>query len=156
LTALLIALVGTVSTLIGIVIGHLLSASRDHAKWVKDYKRGEYRELLDLLYQTVATVAENRPNLKDFNTQPVNVTVARLSRAFADRIFIADALVEIRAAEDWNTLIRVIYYDPELHELTPKELRYTLNNLQDRGNALSAKILDRAKEELVKFKFAEK
>ena len=156
MTALLIALVGTLSALVGIVIGHLLSASRDHAKWVKDYKRGEYRDLLDLLYQTVTTVAENRPNLKDFNTQPVNVSMARLSRAFADRIFIADALVEIRATEDWNSLVRVIYYDPELQELTPKELRYTLNNLKDRGDALSAKILNRAKEELVKLKFVEK
>ncbi len=151
----LTALVGTISTLVGIIVGQFLSASREHAKWVNDYKRSEYRELLDLLNQMVTVVADNRPNLKDFNTQPINGAVAQMARALADRIFIADTLAEIGATEDWKNLVRVIYYEPALQDVTPTELRYTVNNLRDRGDALRKKILEQAKKDIVKFKLVE-
>jgi hypothetical protein len=151
----LTALVGIIGTLVGVIVGQFLSSSREHAKWVKDYKRAEYRELLDLLYQTISVVHDNRPNLKDFNTPPVNIAVAQLSRAFADRIFIADALAVVGALEDWYKMKQVIYYEPDLQDVTPTELRYTLNNLHDREDRLRKKILEQAKQDVVKFKFIE-
>jgi hypothetical protein len=151
----LTALVGIIGTLVGVIVGQFLSSSREHAKWVKDYKRAEYRELLDLLYQTISVVHDNRPNLKDFNTPPVNIAVAQLSRAFADRIFIADALAVVGALEDWYKMKQVIYYEPDLQDVTPTELRYTLNNLHDREDRLRKKILEQAKQDVVNFKFIE-
>jgi hypothetical protein len=151
----LTALVGILGTLVGVIVGQFLSSSREHAKWVKDYKRAEYRELLDLLYQTISVVHDNRPNLKDFNTPPVNIAVAQLSRAFADRIFIAYALAVVGALEDWYKMKQVIYYEPDLQDVTPTELRYTLNNLHDREDRLRKKILEQAKQDVVKFKFIE-
>jgi len=151
----LTALVGFISALVGIVVGQFLSAYRDHAKWVKDYQRAEYRELLDLLYQTATVVHDNRPNLRNFNRPPVDVAVAQLSRMFADRIFIADALAEVGAVEDWYKMKQVIYYEPDLQDVTPTELRYTLTNLHDREDKLRNKILDQAKKDVVKFKLAE-
>lgn len=135
----LTAFVGFVSALIGIIVGQFLTAYHGHAKWAKDYERTEYRELLDLLYQTVSVVHSNRPTLSSFNVEPVNVAVMQLSRVFADRIFIADALAEVGAVEDWHKMKQVIYYDPELQGVTPIELRYTLNNLHDHEDKLRKK-----------------
>src|SRR6266481_2486301 len=148
------ALVGFVGALIGIIVGQFLSAYQGHATWVKDNERAEYRELWDLLYQTVRVVHDNRPNLSSFNVPPVNVAVAQLSRAFADRIFIADALAEVGAVEDWYYLKQVIYYEPTLQAETPTELRYSLTNLHDREDKLRNKILEQAKKNVVKFKFS--
>jgi hypothetical protein len=149
----LTVLVGFVSALIGIIVGQFLTAFHGHAKWAKDYERTEYRELLDLLYQTVSVVRQNRPNLSNFNVEPVNVAVAQLSRVFADRIFSADALAESGAVEEWHKMKLVIYYDPALQAETPIELRYSLTNLQDREDKLRNKILEQAKKNVVKFKF---
>lgn len=151
----LTALVGIIGTLVGIIVGQFLNSAREHAKWVRDYKRAEYRELLDLLYQTVTVVHDNRPNLSTFNSPPVNVVVVQLSRAFADRIFIADELAEIGAVEDWHKMKQVIYYEPELQDVTPIELRYTLTNLHDREDKLRNKILQQARKNVVRFKFLE-
>jgi len=151
----LTAIVGIIGTLVGVIVGQFLSSARDHAKWIKDYKRAEYRELLDLLYQTVTVVHDNRPNLSNFNSAPVNVAVVQLSRAFADRIFIAEELAEVGAVEDWHKMKQVIYYEPELQELTPIELRYTLTNIHDREDKLRNKILGQAKKNVVRFKFLE-
>jgi hypothetical protein len=137
-----------VGTVVGIIVGQFLNSAREHAKWVKDYKRAEYRKLLDLLYQTV-TVVHDSPNLSTFNSPPVNVAVVQLSRAFADRIFIADELAEVGAVEDWHKMKQVIYYEPELQEVTPIELRYTLTNLHDREDKLRNKILQQAKKNVV-------
>ncbi len=150
------AIAGIVGTVVGIILGQILSAAREHRNWVNDHKLSEYRELLDLLYQTVTVVSENRPNLSQFNSDPVNVSVTKLSRAFADRIFVADALRQVNANEDWIEMKKVIYYDPELQAVTPKELWYTLGNLHSREDRLRNKILEQAKRDIVKFRFLAK
>lgn len=84
------AIVGIVGTIVGIVVGQVLSAAREQRNWVNDQKRLEYRELIDQLFQTVTVVSKNRPNLSEINLEPINDAVLRLSRMFADRIFVVE------------------------------------------------------------------
>jgi len=146
-------IIAAVSALAGVVLGQALSAAREHAKWVNDQRRLEYRQLLDELYEAVTVVSNNRPNLTQFNHGPVNEAVKRLSRVFADRIFIADDLSSARAINDWVEMKKVIYYDPNLESETPGSLRYTLSNLQDREDKLREKLLGLAKKRVVRFNF---
>ena len=77
----------------------------------------------------------------------------RLSRVFADRIFIADELRDIGAIDDWYEMKKVIYYEPGLESTTPMSLRFTSNNLHTREDKLRGKILDSARRNIVKFNF---
>lgn len=137
----------------GTLVSLWVNARQQHNNWVNDNKKAEYRELLDVLFQSISVVDANRPNLKDFNSPPVNEAMLALSRVFADRIFIADRLKESKADEDFKYIKAVVYYDPELQKFTPTELRFTLNNLHDREDKLRSKILELAKNDIVKFHF---
>ena len=147
------AIVGIGGAVVGIIVGQLFSAAREHRNWVNDQKRLEYRELIDQLFQTVTVVSKNRPNLSDFNLEPINDAVLRLSRIFADRLFVAGALEGVNANEDWVALKSIIYYEPALQNETPAEMRYSLNNLHTRENNLRKKILEVATKDIVKFHF---
>jgi hypothetical protein len=57
----------------------------------------------------------------------------------------------LRLAERPNDTISL----PELQEVTPIELRYTLTDLHDREDKLRNKILQQAKKNVVRFKFLE-
>ncbi len=117
---------GLVGVIVGALLTQILSAAREHHNWINDQKR---KELLGLLYETVSVVAENRPNGANFNHGPVNEAVKKMSRAFEDRIFVADRLKEVGANNDWLAMKSVIYYEPDLQEQTPREFWYTTNNL---------------------------
>ena len=98
-------------------------------------------------------IGENRPNIKDFNRPPVNEAVTRLSRVFADRIFIADALKESKADDDFRQLKGIVYYEQEEQDRTPIELRFAQTHLRDHEDKLRSKILELAKNDIVKFHF---
>lgn len=142
-----------IGSFVGTLVSLWFTARQQHKNWVKDNKKAEYRELLDVLFQSISVVDANRPNLKDFNRPPVNEAMLGLSRMFADRIFISNALKESKADEDFEHLRAVVFYDPELQNHTPTELRFTLNNLHDREDKLRGKILELAKNDIVKFHF---
>lgn len=142
-----------VGSLVGSLLAIWLNTRQQHRQWVNENKKAEYRELLDVLFQSVSVVSENRPNIKDFNRIPIGEAMLRLSRVFADRIFIADAVKESKADEDFKQLKSVVYYEPEEQSLKPIELRYTLNNLHDREDKLRNKIRELAKHDIVEFHF---
>jgi len=140
----------------GTLVSLWFNARQQHNNWVNDNKKAEYRELLDVLFHSISVVDANRPNLRASGSPPINEAMIRLSRVFADRIFISNALKESKADEDFIQLKAVVYYDPELQNLTPIELRFTLNNLHDREDKLRSKILELAKNDIVKFHFFER
>jgi hypothetical protein len=143
------ATVGIVGVLIGLVVGHILTGFREHTRWVNDQKRFEYRELLDQLYETVTIVTENRPNLSTTSLEPINYAVMKLARLFEDRLFIGAQLRRSGATDDWYAMKRVIYYDPQLQSVTPKEFWYTSHNLHEREDKLRQKIIKLAGEDIV-------
>ena len=147
------AIVGVVGTLAGVGLGHILGAQREHARWVNDQKRLEYKELLDQLYETIAVVTKNRPNLSQVTSGPIDDVVQKLSRLFEDRLFVARRLTESGAKEDWIAMKKVIYYYRELQSQTPKEFWYTHNNLHEREDKLRTKILELADRDIVTFKY---
>ena len=118
---------------------------------MNDNKKSEYRELLATLYETVAVVSDNRPNLSTLNSGPINDAVKRMARAFEDRIFIAEPLRGVNAIQDWNDMKKVIYYEPELQNETPREFRYSVNNVWEREDKLRKKILEMARIDIVRF-----
>jgi hypothetical protein len=83
----------------------------------------------------------------------IGEAMMKLARIFEDRIFIADGLKESGAREDWFLLKKLVYYDPEPAEVTPREFWYSRNKLHDREDHLREKILDLARKDIVKFKF---
>jgi len=56
-------IVGLVGIVLGVLLGQLLSGVREHAEWVNEQKRLEYRQLIDQLFETMSVVIESRPNL---------------------------------------------------------------------------------------------
>jgi membrane protein YqaA with SNARE-associated domain len=42
---------GAIGSLVGVVIGHLLTRSWQHKQWLLDNKKQEYRELLSNLFE---------------------------------------------------------------------------------------------------------
>ena len=80
------AIASIISLLIGLVLGHILTGFREHARWVNDRKRSEYSELLDQLYETVTAGTEKRPSLSERNLEPINNAVKMLARLFEDRL----------------------------------------------------------------------
>jgi hypothetical protein len=148
------AIFGIVGTIVGIIVGQIFSAAREHRNWVNDQKRLEYKELLDQLFQSVTVMSKSRPGLAEPDWKPINDVAVRLSRIFAGRLFIADALEKAKANEDWLAMKKLIYYLPALHSETPAEFRYTSSNLWEREDNLRKKILELAKKDIVKFSFS--
>ena len=131
------------------MLGQLLSAVREHAEWVQDQKRLEYRQLLDQLHETFTTVTSHNGegmllkcadnyHLESFDS------VQELSRLFADRIFIADQLNESGALEDWETLKGAMYKATRAHWPAM---------LVDLRDQLRETLLAQAKADIVKFKY---
>lgn len=130
------------------MLGQLLSAVREHAEWVQDQKRLEYRQLLDQLHETFTTVtfSNSQGILIQGNDTDVESlqSVQQLSRVFADRIFIADQLKASGALEDWDTLRRSMYEASRAHWPA------LLVDLRDQ---LRETLLTQAKTDIVKFKY---
>jgi hypothetical protein len=149
-----ITLLGTfgIGSLIGTGISLWFTAKQQHRNWVNDNRKAEYREMLDVLYNTVSVVTANRPNLSSVNHVPINEAVMKLARAFEDRMFIGDSLRKSGAYDDWLKIKKVILYDPELQSETPKEFWYSTYNLHELEDNLRKKILDVAHEDIVAFK----
>jgi hypothetical protein len=146
--------IAPIATVLGVVLGALLAflfgSVRGHAAWVNDQKRLEYRQLIDQLFETMTVVVEGRPNLRDQNLPAINKAVRDLHRVLLDRIFIAEKLQEAKILDDFLEMKKVIFYEPELQAVTPRELRYTTFNVMQRENNLREKILELAKADLAK------
>jgi hypothetical protein len=142
---------GLIGVVLGVLLGQLLSAVREHAEWVNEQKRLEYRQLVDQLFETMSVVIEGRPNLRDQNMPAINNAVKSLHRLLLDRLFIAEKLEQAGIVEDFLTLKNVIYYDPDLQSVTPRELQYTTFNVMERENRLREKILKVAHADIVRF-----
>jgi hypothetical protein len=149
-----VTILGTlgIGSFIGSAVSLWFTARQQHRNWVNDSRKAEYRELLDVLYETVTAISANRPNLSSVNSEPVNEAVMKLARAFEDRMFIREALRKSGAYEDWLNIKKVIQYEPELQNLTPQEFRYSTSNLHQREDNLRKKILDVAHRDIMAFK----
>ncbi|MGH9500454.1 MAG: hypothetical protein ACRD3L_15030 [Terriglobales bacterium] len=147
------ALVGLAAGLLGILLGQALSAVREHVEWVNEQKRLEYRQLIDQLFETMNVVIECRPNLREQNMPAINQAVKNLHRLLLDRLFIAEKLKKAGVIDDFLTVKKVIYYDPEEQAITPRELQYTTFNMMERENRLREKILQIAAADIVKLNF---
>jgi hypothetical protein len=149
-----VTIIGTLGlgSFIGTAVSLWFTARQQHKNWVNDNKKAEYRELLDILYEAVTIISDNRPNLTSVNHEPVNKASMKLSRAFEDRMFIAESLRKSGAVQDWLNMKKVIFYEPELQSETPKEFWYSTYNLHEREDSLRKKILKLAHKDLVTFK----
>ena len=142
---------GVLGVVFGVILGQLLSAVREHAEWVNEQKRLEYRQLIDQLFDTMSVVIESRPNLRERNMPAINQAVKSLHRLLLDRIFIAEKLKGSGVIDDFLAIKKVIYYDPELQDVTPRELQFTHFNVMEREDKLREKILELATTDIVKF-----
>src|SRR4029077_15592319 len=141
------AIIGIAGTVIGLFIGHFLAAAREHQKWLADQKKAEYRELIDLLYDTITGVIEQRPGLvRPTNPTILDTAVKKLARMFEDRIFIARRLRESGTYEQWIDMKKMIHYEPELHDVTDRNLHYSTIGLQLNEDRLRAKLVELANE----------
>jgi hypothetical protein len=148
-----IAIIGIVATAVGLLLGHFLTAAREHQKWLADQKKAEYRELIDALYDTITIVTEQRPGLHHpLDPTILGVAVKRLARLFEDRIFIAKPLRESGARSQWLAMKAMIHYDAELHDVTATDLHYSVVGLWLREDALRMKLVEIANRDMVKFK----
>jgi hypothetical protein len=126
---------------------------KEQNSWVRDQKKAEYRELVDILYDAITVVIRERPGLappKD--TQLLDNAIQKLARVFEDRIFIAKRLRESEANEQWLELKKMIYYDPDLYAETPQNLRYSKEGLGLKEKALREKLIALANEDIVAFR----
>lgn len=147
------AIIGIAGTLIGLFIGHFLTAAREHQKWLADQKKAEYRELIDLLYDTITVVLQQRPGLpRPTDPTILDAGVKKLARMFEDRIFIAKRLRESGAYDQWLDIKRMIHYEAELHDVTDKKLHYSAIGLQLNEDSLRMKLVELANEDMVRFK----
>jgi hypothetical protein len=126
---------------------------KEHNSWVRDQKKAEYRELVDLLYDAITVVVRERPCLappKD--PQLLNNAVQKLARVFEDRFFIVKRLRESGAYEQWLEMKQMIYYDPDLHAETPQNLHYSKTGLWLKETELRAKLIELANADIVAFR----
>jgi len=126
---------------------------KEHNSWVREQKKAEYRELVDLLYDAITVVVRERPCLappKD--PQLLNNAVQKLARVFEDRFFIAKRLRESGAYEQWLEMKQMIYYDPDLYAETPQNLRYSKEGFGLKETALRAKLIELANTDIVAFR----
>jgi hypothetical protein len=146
------ALIGIAGTVIGLFIGHFLASAREHQKWLADQKKAEYRDLIDLLYDTITVVIEQRPGLiRPTDSTILDTAVKKLARMFEDRIFIAKKLRASGARNQWLEMKMMIQYDAELHDVTDKKLHYSVTGLWLSEDRLRIKLVELANEDLVKF-----
>lgn len=143
------AVVGFIGACIGIILGQLMSAVREHSRWVQDQKRLEYRQLLDQLHESCESILLSNaeglliPAASAAKDKGI-ILVLQLSRVFEDRIFIADRLKESGSIDMWNTLRVTIY------TLSREQWRNAVSQLQE---GLREKILTLARTDIVKFKY---
>jgi hypothetical protein len=150
----MISVVSLIAGLVGVFLGQRLSRANEHYRWRLDQKKGEYRELLDLLYDAITVVEKERPGLElPKDTQLLDSTVQKLTRVFADRIFIAKQLRKSGANEQWLDMKKMIYYEPESHDTIPQNLHYSKTRLGLKETELRAKLIELANTDIVAFRW---
>ena len=126
---------------------------KEHSSWVRDQKKAEYRELVDLLYDAITVVVRERPGLEfPKDIQLLDNAIQKLARVFADRIFIAKRLRESGVNEQWLEMKKMIYHDPDLHAETPQNLHYSKTGLWLKETELRAKLIALANKDIVAFR----
>lgn len=147
------SVVSLIVGLVGVLLGQTLSRANEHYRWRLDQKKAEYRELVDLLYDAITVVERERPGLElPKDTQLLDNAIQKLARVFEDRIFIAKRLRESGAYTQWLEMKKMIYYDPESHDLTPQDLHYSKTGLWLEEDALRTKLIALANKDIVAFR----
>jgi hypothetical protein len=127
-----------ISSLIGTVLAHFLSTRREKRIWVKDNKKAEWRELIQVVdasldqmsyaFQPVAVSTGD-----DHRTDPWD-GMANVDLAIQNRIFIADALVKSGIVTQWKRLEKLIVHgskeDLGHGDFTAKSLEFKEQLLQ--------------------------
>jgi hypothetical protein len=149
-----ISVVSLIVGLVGVLLGQMLSRANEHYRWRLDQKKVEYRQLVDLLYDTITVVERQRPGLEPpKDPQLLNNATQKLARMFADRMFIAKRLQESEANEKWEEMKKMIYYDPDLHDVISKNLHYSRTGLETKEKELRAKLIALANKDIVAFRW---
>jgi len=94
--ALISGLFGLVGTGIGVVLGHSLARQSQHAHWVEDHRRGEFRTLLTAINESFLTLITTNLVKKKFDAE------TRVARIVMDRIFIASEVKDIDLMNRWT------------------------------------------------------
>jgi len=150
----MVSVVSLIVGLVGVFLGQMLSRANEHYRWRLDQKKAEYRELVDLLYDAITGVERERPGLElPKDPQLLDNAIQKLARVFADRIFIAKRLRESGANEQWEEMKKMIYYDPDLHDVVSKNLHYSRTGLETKEKELRARLIELANEDIVAFRW---
>lgn len=150
----MVSVVSLIVGLVGVFLGQMLSRANEHYRWRLDQKRAEYRELVDLLYDAITVVGRERPGLElPKDPQLLDNAIQKLARVFADRIFIAKRLQESGANEKWEEMKKMIYYDPDLHDVISKNLHYSRTGLETKEKELRAKLIALANRDIDAFRW---
>jgi hypothetical protein len=111
-----------VGTLAGVAFGAWLTARWQRKKWILDNKASEYRSIFDALnsyrfalteyYSLYKIALVEVPAQKKYDDQiALAKTLSAVSNAFADRIFIHDAVKRSGARKEWGELAAKLLAD---------------------------------------------
>ncbi len=135
-------LLGTLSGLVGVVLGAYLTRSWQRKQWLLDSKKAEYRELISVLSQAAHYILNNSPHLQRPNPlgslksgeqeRLSDEAADRGHTTISDRIFIADTIAREKIDERWLSILKQKRIDQfwnaweELHGLLLKVSREDL------------------------------
>jgi hypothetical protein len=123
---LIVSALGIVGTLVGVVVGHVLSQSWQKKQWVLDNRKQEVRELLIALSETVS--AEMMTNLPFGIMDPADrnrivEAQARSFRSIRGCVFIARDLDRIQLEQNWVKALGGFEEDRDTGELNTTFMR---------------------------------
>jgi hypothetical protein len=147
----ILSIVG-VSSLISTVMAYRLSSRSERVRWVNDNKKAEWRELIDQLDKSIATMhyAFDRLNVihgEDSSHDPM-IGIANGNRVIQNRIFILETLRKSGMVEEWSKLGQYISEASNPRELTQRGGLPTATGFGLRANTFKDKMLRVARKDL--------
>ncbi len=106
---LIVAAIGIVGTLGGVWVGHLLSVSRQRKEWLRERRREEFRELMDILVECCMDIGHFRYGFKDENEQAMFEQAEQSNRIYQvlfNRIYIAQDVKRLGLVKQWSEAIK--------------------------------------------------
>jgi hypothetical protein len=123
---LIVAGLGILGTLVGVVVGHMLSRSWQRKQWVLDNRKQEVQELLSALSETIS--AQMMTNLPFGSMDPADrnrivEAQARSFRSIRTCVFLARDLDRIQLEQNWVKALGAFEEDRDTGELNTAFIR---------------------------------
>ena len=123
---LIVAGLGILGTLVGVVVGHMLSRSWQRKQWVLDNRKQEVQELLSALSETIS--AQMMTNLPFGSMDPADrnrivEAQARSIRSIRTCVFLARDLDRIQLEQNWVKALGAFEEDRDTGELNTAFIR---------------------------------